>query len=347
MLSSITDDESEDDNDDHDFERELEQKSYEDLLKDFGKIWIEATVRHNISIDGAAYLWRTTFKWIEKILQKKKDSDNSRKHPQFKHLRRKIIADCLPPVKIRMAYLNLESNTEEYLPPSETGPHRAYSDVSKYQKLYEITSVSVRDVLNIHSNNCRGHQKYQDGPMEVVLSCDGVADSNSSNVSLDVFSISFPECSNIYPITTIRPTKKSSVDFKAEVTKILQEMREENVIIKNVSADKPMRSLLKNCKGHGAYQSCEYCRSTAEYFQDPVSKELFQRHLEKSAKLKDELNKEIERLRKKEGTSQGMKTAETRIRNLKRKIKQEDSDICELKKKISKKVMNGIYKHVI
>ena len=34
-----------------------------------------------------------------------------------------------------------------------------------------------------------------------------------------------------------------------------------------------------------------------------------------------------------------MKTAETRICNLKRKIKQEDSDICELKKKLSKKVI--------
>ena len=75
----------------------------------------------------------------------------------------------------------------------------------------------------------------------MVFSYDGVADSNSSNVSLDVFSISFPECSSIYPITTIRPTKKSSVDFKAEVTKILQEFREENVKILNVSADKPMR----------------------------------------------------------------------------------------------------------
>ena len=80
-------------------------------------------MRHNISIEGASYLWRMTFKWIETILKKKQDSNNSRKHPQFKHLRRKIIADDLPPVKIRLAYLNLETNTEEYLPPSETGPH--------------------------------------------------------------------------------------------------------------------------------------------------------------------------------------------------------------------------------
>ena len=122
--------------------------------------------------------------------------------------------------------------------------------------------------------------------MEVNLSCDGVADSNSSNVSLDVFSICFPECSTIYPITTIRPTKKSAVDLLSELTIILNELKEENVKIRNVFADKPMRSRLKNCKGHSAYHGCEYCRSSAEYYQDPVVKEKIQRQLGKCNKKK-------------------------------------------------------------
>lgn len=45
--------------------------SYEDMLKQLGHHWIEGTVRHNISIEGASYLWRTAFKCIGKILKKK------------------------------------------------------------------------------------------------------------------------------------------------------------------------------------------------------------------------------------------------------------------------------------
>ena len=190
----------------------------------------------------------------------------------------------VPPVNIRLAYLNLETGLEENPPPSLIGPHKAYSDVTKYQKLYEISSVSIRDVLQIHCKNCHSHQNWNEGQVELNLSCDGVADSNSSNVSLDVFSICFPECSTIYPITTIRPTKKSAVDLLGELTIILNELRTENVKILNVFADKPMRSRLKNCKGHSAYHGCEYCRSSAEYYQDPVQKEKMTRQLGKCTK---------------------------------------------------------------
>ena len=127
--------------------------SYEDMLHNLGKIWSEATVRHNISIEGASYLWRTAFKFIGTILQKKEDIGNTRKLPQFKHLRRKIMNKSVPPVKIRLAYLNLDTGLEETPPPSLIGPHKAYSDVTKYQKLYEISSVSIRDVLQVHSKN--------------------------------------------------------------------------------------------------------------------------------------------------------------------------------------------------
>ena len=314
--------------------------SYEDMLKNLGKIWSEATVRHNISIEGASYLWRTAFKCIGKILKKKEDIGNTRKLPQFKHLRRKIMDKSVPPVKIRLAYLNLETGLEEIPPPSLIGPHKAYSDVTKFQKLYEISSVSIRDVLQIHSKNCRSHQNWNEGQVEVNLSCDGVADSNSSNVSLDVFSICFPECSTIYPITTIRPTKKSAVDLLGELTIILNELKEENVKISNVFADKPMRSRLKNCKGHSAYHGCEYCRSSAEYYQDPVVKDKIRRQLGKSTKKKEELEAQISLIQNKGGSSQEKKINDQEIRRLRKLLKQEDLDISEMEKKLNKKVIN-------
>ena len=327
-----------DDSEDDDFGEVPPLESYEDMLQYLGKVWIETTVRHNVSIEGASHLWRLAFKFMGKILNKKEADGDTRKLPQFKHLRRKIMNKCVPPVKIRMAYLNLETGMEEHPPPSEIGPHKAYSDVTKYEKLYEISSVSIRDVLRIHEISCPNHQDFNHNKVELNLSCDGVADSNSSNVSLDVFSISFPECSTIYPITTIRPTKKSSVDFLAELTIILNEFREANVKILNVSADKPMRSLMKNVKGHSSYHGCEYCRSCAEYYQDPVTKAKIQRQLDKALKTKDNLQIEISRIQNKGGSVLQKRNYLQQIRTLRKKVKQEDLDISDLRKKLNKKV---------
>ena len=248
----------------------------------------------------------------------------------------------IPPVKIRLAYLNLETGLEEHPPPSEVGSYKAFSDVRKYEKLYEISSVNIRDVLEIHKKSCRNHQDYSEKQVEVNFSCDGVADCNSSNVSLDVFTISFPECSTIYPITTIRPSKKGAIDFMAELTIILNELKKENVKILNVTADKPMRSLMKNAKGHSAYHGCEYCRSCAEYYQDPVSKAKIQRQLEKIAKTKNELQNQIERLQNKAGSQQQKKKDDQEIRRLRKQVKQEDLDMLEMTKQLNKKVINNL-----
>lgn len=340
LPSSIFDvEDSHDEEDAEDFEL---VETYEDMIQHLAMLWTDSTVRHNISIEGASYLWRTAFLCIGKILKKKEDIGETRKIPQYKHLRRKIMKEKVPPVKIRLAYLNLETGLEEHPPPSDVGHNKAFSDVTKYQKLYEISSVHIHDVLEIHRKSCRSHQDWNENQVELNFSCDGVADSNSSNVSLDVFSVSFPECSTIYPIMTIRPSKKCSVNFLAELTTILNEFRAENIKILNASADKPMRSLLKNVKGHSSYHGCEYCRSSAEYYQDPIAKAKIQRQIDKSTKAKENLETEIVRLQNKPGTVDQKKNDDQQIRHLRKKVRQEDLDISESTKKLNKKVTTEI-----
>ena len=76
--------------------------------------------------------------------------------------------------------------------------------------------------------------------MEVILSCDGVADAKSNSVSMDIFSIAFPECRNIYPIVAIRSEEKGSVNLITELTKITDELKLHDTIIRCVLCDNPM-----------------------------------------------------------------------------------------------------------
>ena len=319
-------------------------ETYNDLVRQLGHLWVESTVKHNISIEGASYLWRIAFKYIEPILNSKKEENNDGKHPQFKHLRRKIINNSVPKVSIRTAFLNLQTNTVETPPPSEKGPDKAFNDVNKYQKLYEITSVKVKEALKIHSETCAKHQHLDQEHIEVNLSCDGVADSKSSTVSMDVFSISFPECSRVYPISIIRPTKKSYVDFKSEIRIVLEDLKQERVKILNFLGDNPMRALMRDCKNHSGYFSCEYCRSSAEYYQDPKMKKQIEHSIQNCNKRKEALVAQVQRILDNQISLHDKNINKPKIQKLKMEIKKEELEMVNLKKKYNKKVIfTGIF----
>ena len=139
--------------------------------------------------------------------------------------------------------------------------------------------------------------------MKVNLSCQSVDDAKSNTVSLDVFSISFPECSSVYPIVVVKSEEKGYVSILEQLGKILDEMQENNVILNNILCANPMRAMLKNVKNHSSYRPCEYCTSCAVIYKDPE----FEKYIEKERKLhalrKKEVQKEIELLTNLPGTS--------------------------------------------
>ena len=273
------------------------------MIEHLGHLWVVATVSHNISVQGASHLWKIAFQWIGKIFEQKSCENNSKKVPQFPHLRRKIIESKSPKIVIQLGFKNLETGNIESPEPSNVAHLKEYSDITKYQKCYEITSVSVKSVLQIHSQICNRHQQFDNEPMKVNLSCDGVADAKSNTVSLDIFSLSFPECSNVYPIVVVKSEEKGSVSILEQLEKILEEMQENSVILNNILCDNPMRSMLKNVKNHSSYMPCEYCSSCAVIYKDPE----FEKYIEKEKKIhairKKEVQKEIELLTNLPGTS--------------------------------------------
>ena len=159
----------------------------------------------------------------------------------------------------------------------------------KFQKLHEISSFKLKDVIKIHRIMNTRHQ--QDN-VTLDLSCDDVADANSSGVTMDMITVRFPECRTVYPLVSIRPIDKTSVNFLEELDKVLSDFKVNDVKIRNIICDNPMRALMRNCKNHASYFSCEYCRSSASYYIDVERRNKAETdHKLKVSKIKSEIAK--------------------------------------------------------
>ena len=95
--------------------------------------------------------------------------------------------------------------------------------------------------------------------MEVDLSLDGVHESKSSNVSLDVYTSRFHQCRTIYVHQIVRPLPRFKIDNQKYLRNFLNQIRDTQCLIKCIIGDSPKRSFIKGVKGHSSYHPCEYC----------------------------------------------------------------------------------------
>ena len=118
----------------------------------------------------------------------------------------------------------------------------------------------VKDVIKIH-RELHGDNDGENWEHKIILSLDGVSESKSSNISLDVYSIKFKGCREVYPIKIIRPINKYPVDQQGQFSYVLRDLLDNDLEIMFVVADNPKRSFLRFAMQHSAKFACEYCFS--------------------------------------------------------------------------------------
>ena len=123
----------------------------------------------------------------------------------------------------------------------------------------------IPDIHNCQLLNC---PTANDAPSTVKLSLDGISESQSTNISLDVYSIKINDCQCVYPVRIIRPLNKLSVDYMGNFKKVLDELNENGLILSHVIADNPKRAFVRNSLSHGAKFACEYCFSNGISLKD-------------------------------------------------------------------------------
>ena len=102
---------------------------------------------------------------------------------------------------------------------------------------------------------------FDDSKRTLQLSCDGVSECLSTSVTLDVYSVKFEGCKNVYPLRIIRPLKKFNIDQMHQLKQVLTDLRKNNCKISQFIADNPKRSNARNCLCFSSWYPCEYCFS--------------------------------------------------------------------------------------
>ena len=105
------------------------------------------------------------------------------------------------------------------------------------------------------------------------MSIDGVSENKSTSRSLEVMSIQFEGCKEVYPAIISRPEvshkKKTKEKFEGYISNFLTEMTEANMTLKKLVLDAPERATCRKQKMHGGYFSCDLCVANPENYTVP------------------------------------------------------------------------------
>lgn len=183
-------------------------------------------------------------------------------------------------------------------------------------------------MLELHRLRCPNF-----GEPRLQLSLDGVHESRSTSVSLDVYSIKIENCRQIYPIKIIRPLNKFNVEHQPQLKSILDSMRECNCVLTDVIADNLKRAILRGALNHASNYACEYCVAKAVQCLDDSIKS-------KEEKKKNDLKikkyeKDIEELKKKPSSSSSSSHNSRQILLLTDRIEELKKTNSEMSKKKS------------
>ena len=118
--------------------------------------------------------------------------------------------------------------------------------------------LQARDIISIHESQC---SSFDTERKKLQLSSDGVSESLSTSVSLDVYSVKFEKCKTIYPIRIVKTIKKHSVNENEHLKYVVNDLYENGCKITQYVADNKKRSTARDSLCHSSWFPCEYCFS--------------------------------------------------------------------------------------
>ena len=92
-----------------------------------------------------------------------------------------------------------------------------------------------------------------------MLSSDGVSETKSTSITLDVYSLKFENCKTIYPLRIVKPIKKIDFDHTLHFNLALNDIYSSNCKVRYFIGDNPKRAIVRQCLSHSSWYPCEYC----------------------------------------------------------------------------------------
>ncbi len=103
----------------------------------------------------------------------------------------------------------------------------------------------------------------------VQFSVDGVEESKTSEYTLLIVSIAFNDCGKPYPWKVYEHLPKKRPPVKEVYGEIVQELREERLLLHTVPADGKERKIAKCFSSTNSYYCCDFCEAQGNPIPDP------------------------------------------------------------------------------
>ncbi len=125
---------------------------------------------------------------------------------------------------------------------------------------YTLYYVSLQDLVEFHR---KGHPMgTDDGTIDIAV--DGVPETKSGGVSIDVLSVGFPGCRIVYPLAILRPSRSGmSLPESIIFEPLLRDLTKCSLSVRLVIADAPKRAKVLGIVGHSGKMPCQYCYAKA------------------------------------------------------------------------------------
>ena len=186
---------------------------------------------------------------------------------------------------------------------------------------FHFIKFQMRHVKALHLSRCKtGPKVTKEGLIQVQLSSDGVAECRSNAVSLDVFSVRFLGCKQVYPLTIIRAIDKKSVNELTYLRRILEDFERNGIQLMHYIADNPKRATSKVCLNHASLFPCEYCFAKgSRNVCQPKNVTVFRKKIEIKKQV---INDKLKALQEKGDSANEIKT----LKNIQKDILQEEKN---------------------
>ena len=119
--------------------------------------------------------------------------------------------------------------------------------------------------MKIYAKN---HGEISNQQINIFLSVDGVSETKSTTTSLDVYTLKFEGCREIFPIKIVRPLSKNIVNHEEQFHSVLTAILTANLVLKAIIGDNPKRAFLRFALQHSARCACEYCFESGVSLKD-------------------------------------------------------------------------------
>ena len=121
-----------------------------------------------------------------------------------------------------------------------------------------LSFLQAKEIFKIHDSVCP--RSRLPGGKDVQISLDGVSETKSTSVSIDVYSVKMRNCKCVYPVCITRPLAKyRGLDSQEQLRIFVDDVKSTDKHISHFLGDNQKRSTALNSLGHASWYPCEYC----------------------------------------------------------------------------------------